>query len=146
MLKKYICTVLALLALPLITFSISTADDAAPMCLRLDEKATGDMARYSLHGEANGPIFFSGIRCAMELRSRELCAMEMISFDTTSKVYDFYSGEEIELSKAYFWLNEENRETPIVAFKSKESAEKYKLETAAGEILDYTALTDRKFN
>jgi len=124
----------------------ATADDAVSACRRLDEKASGDLAKYSLHGEANGPLFFSGISCAIAHRNRELCAMEMVSFDTTAKVFDFYSGEEIAIDKAYFWLDEKNYETPVAAFSSRNNAEKYKAESGDGLILDYTGITDREFH
>ena len=67
----------------------------------------------------------------------------MVSFDSTAKVFDYYTGWEIDIGKAYFWLNGENPETPILAFESKESAEKYGAEKGGGVILDYTGLTDR---
>jgi nitrous oxide reductase accessory protein NosL len=114
-------------------------------CTQLDEKATGDMAKYSLHGEANGPIFFSGISCAIALRNKELCAMEMVSFDATSKVFDYTSGEEIDIGKAYFWVADKADSKPVLAFSSKEAAEKYSAEAAGGEVLDFTGLTDREF-
>ena len=124
----------------------ATADDAVSACRRLDKKASGDLVKYSLHGEANGPLFFSGISCAIEHRNRELCAMEMVTFDTTAKVFDFYSGEEIAIDKAYFWLDEKNYETPIIAFSSRDNAEKYQTESGYGLVLDYTGLTDREFH
>lgn len=124
----------------------ATADDAVSACRRLDTKASGDLVKYSLHGEANGPLFFSGISCAIEHRNRELCAMEMVTFDTTAKVFDFYSGEEIAIDKAYFWLDEKNYETPIIAFSSRDNAEKYQTESGYGLVLDYTGLTEREFH
>ena len=144
--KIYIIISLFLSVFSFVTTPNVTADDAVSICRRLDEKATGDLTKYSLHGDANGPLFFSGISCAMAHRNRELCAMEMVSFDTTAKVFDFYSGEEIAIGKAYFWLAETNYETPIAAFSSREKAEKYKAESGHGLILDYTGLTDIEFH
>ena len=144
MLKKIFFTAFALFSLSVAGFNSAIAENTTPVCIQLDKKASGDMIKYSLHGEANGPVFFNGISCAIEHRNRELCAMEMVSFDTTSKVYDYNTAEEIDISKAYFCLDEKNNEAPIVAFGSKESAEKYVAETEGGLILDYTGLTDRK--
>ena len=144
MLRNYFYTALALFFLSVPGFNQALAEDATPACMQVDEKASGDMKKYSLHGEANGSVFFSGISCAIKHRNKELCAMEMISFDTTAKVYDYYTGEEIEIGKAYFWLDEKKNEAPIVAFGSQEGAEKYGPETQGGVILDYTGLTDRK--
>ena len=145
MLSKIFFPALALLFLSVPGFNQAIAEDSSPVCIQLDEKASGAMINYSLHGEANGPVFFSGISCAIEHRNRELCAMEMVSFDTTAKVYDYNTAEETDISKAYFWLDEKNSATPVVAFGSKENAEKYGTEKKGGLILDYTGLTDREF-
>jgi len=144
MLRKIFYITLALLALSVPGLNPAIAENDAPVCIRLDMKASGEMQKYSVHGDANGPIFFSGIRCGIKHRNKELCAMEMVSFDNTAKVYDYYTGEELEIGKAYFCLEENNTDAPIVAFNSKESAEKYAANTEGGVILDYTGLTGRE--
>ena len=141
---KIFFTLLALYFLSVPGFNAATAEDSTPSCMQLDEKASGDMAKYSLHGEANGQVFFSGISCAIKHRNKELCAMELISFDTTAKVYDYNTAEEIDVGKAYFCLDEKNDVGKVLAFSSKEAAEKYSTETEGGVILDYTGLTDRE--
>ena len=143
MLRKFFFTALTLFILSVPGFNGVLANDDISACMQLDEKASSDMTKYSLHGEADGPVFFSGISCAIEHRNRELCAMEMISFDTTAKVYDYNTVEEIDIGKAYFWLNEKNNTTPIVAFGTKEGAEKYGSENEGGAILDFSGLTDK---
>jgi len=145
MLRRVLYTVLAFFPLSIPGFNTAIAENTTPACIQLEEKFSGDMAKYSLYGETNGPVFFSGISCAIEHRNRELCAMEMVSFDSTAKVYDYNTAKEIDISKAYFWLDENNNEAPIVAFESQEGAEKYGDETEGGIILDYTGLTDREF-
>ncbi|UCD66784.1 MAG: hypothetical protein JSW69_03960 [Deltaproteobacteria bacterium] len=102
------------------------------------------MIKYSPYGEANGPVFFNGIRCAIQHRNKELCSMEMVSFDSTAKVYDYHTAEEIDISKAYFWLHENNNEEPIIAFGSKKAAEMYGAATKEGVVLNFTELTDRE--
>jgi len=146
MAKKYKFSFLCIILFYLMGLSGVSADEAASECERLDTKATGERIKYSLHADANGPLFFSGISCAISHRNRELCAMEMVSFDSTAKVIDYFTGEEIAIGKAYFWLDEKNSQLPITAFGSQESAEKYKAEKEAGVILDYTGLTEREFN
>lgn len=143
MLQKLICTFVAVFFLSTVYFAAAAADDMAPSCVRLDAKASGDLQKFSLDGDANGPVFFSGISCAIEHRNRELCAMEMISFDITAKVYDYYTAEPIEIGKAYFWLDEKDSNVPILAFGSKETAAKYEAEKRSGVVLDYSALTER---
>lgn len=146
MAKKIFFTLFVLFALPLLFAKHAFAEEPPPVCMQLDEKVSGNMVKYSLHGEANGAIFFSGIRCAIKHRNKELCAMEMVSFDTTSKVYDYYTVEELDIGKAYFWLDEKNTAAPVLAFSTKESAEKYGSENTGGVILDFTGLADRKFD
>ena len=144
MLKNFFILSLVFLALSVSGLNQAIAENDATACAQLDTKASGEMEKYSVHGEANGPIFFSGISCAIQHRNKELCAMEMVSFDTTAKVYDYYSGEEVEIGKAYFCLEEKNSGAPIVAFGSKASAEKYGATIKGGVILDYTGLTGRE--
>jgi len=141
---KIFFTLLALFFLSVPGFNTAIAEDSTPSCIQLDEKASGDMTKYSLHGEANGQVFFSGISCAIKHRNKELCAMEMISFDTTAKVYDYNTAEKIDVGKAYFCLDEKNDAGKILAFSSKEAAEKYGSETEGAVVLDYTGLTERE--
>jgi hypothetical protein len=141
MLKKYIITLLAVCFLSLPGPTGAAADETSPVCARLDAKAGADILKYSLDADVNGPIFFADIRCGVRYR-KELCAMEMVNYDRTAKVYDYYSAEKIDIGKAYFWLDENRRDAPILAFRSKETAEKYGSEKEGGVILDYTGLTD----
>jgi len=148
MLKKFIITlaVFFFLSSSPLPFIAAAAEDITPVCIRLQEKAGSDMVKYSLDADVNGPLFFSGIRCALRHRNTEFCAIEMVSFDITGKVYDFYTAEKIEISAAYFWLDETNKSAPILAFSSKESAEKYGAELGTGVILDYSSLKDMMLN
>jgi len=141
MLKKIIAS------LPVLFFLVSPnpayADDGSKFeCLQLDEKASSSQVKYSLDADVDGPVFFNGIRCGIEYRNRELCAMEMISFDTSGSVYDYYTAEKIAIGKAYFWLDKSNSTAPVLAFGSKEAAEKYNAANKGGVVLDYTALTE----
>ena len=142
MLKKNIITLMMLIFFTVSGFT-AAAENGSPVCSRLNEKASGEALKYSLEAEANGALYFQGISCAIEFRNRELCAMEMVSFDTTGKVYDFYTAEKIDIAKAYFWLDDKNEYIPILAFSTKESAEKYNAQTKGGVILDYSGLTDK---
>ena len=143
MLKKIITTLTAVFILAALPFWAATAEDSTPVCARLPEKASNDMLKYSLDADVNGVQFFSGIRCALSYRNTELCAIEMVSFDITGKVYDYYTAEKTDVDGAYFWLDEQNKDAPILAFSSKESAEKYGAENETGLILDYAGLKER---
>jgi len=142
MLKKIIITGLALFFLPVSSFT-ATAEGNDAACMQLGEKAIGDSIKYSLNAEVNGPVFFNDISCGIRYRNKELCAMEMIRFDTSGAVYDYHTSEKIELGKAYFWLDEKNPASPVLAFSSKEAAEKFSAEKENGVVLEYTVLTGR---
>lgn len=143
MLTKYnIFTLLTVFSFSFLVYSNAAADENAPVCTRLEKKESGDMLKYSLDAVVNNPVFFDDIGCGVSYR-KELCAMEMVSFDISATVYDYYTSEKIEIGKAHFWLDEINKDAPILAFSSKESAEKYGVEQEGGVILDYPGLTDR---
>jgi len=143
MLKKIIFLIITICSLTISCFTPASADENIPDCTRLDEKASPEMVKYSLDADVDGPVYFSAISCGIIYRNKELCAMEMISFDTSAKVYDFYTAEKIDIDKTYFWLDEKNKDAPILAFNSKESAENYGAGKKSGVILDYTGLTDK---
>ena len=82
------------------------------------------MLKYSLDAVVNNPVFFAGIYCGVRYR-KELCAMEMVNFDISATVYDYFTAEKIGIGKAYFWLDGKNKDAPILAFRLKETAEKY---------------------
>jgi hypothetical protein len=142
MLKKLFITILTVFALTVFGLIPASSDETIPACARLDKKASGDKVIYSLDADVDGLVFFSDISCGVSYRNKELCAMEMISFDISAKVYDYYTAEKIDIGKAYFWLDKQVKTSPILAFSSKESAEKYGAEKEAGVILDYAGLTD----
>jgi hypothetical protein len=135
-------TFVAVFVFSLVIFTAAGADETTPECTRLKEKASGDLLKYSLDAEVNNPVFFGDIRCGILYR-KELCAMEMVSFDISARVYDFYTAEKIDIGKAYFWLDGENKDALILAFSSKESAEKYGTGKEGGVVMDYTGLTDK---
>ena len=142
MYKKMILTLLVpfFIAVSCLT---AAADEGDFVCTRLDAKASSDMMKYSLDAEVNGPVFFNDISCGIRYRNKELCAMEMVRFDTSGSVYDFYTTEKVAVGKAYFWLDEKDPAASVTAFSSKEAAEKFSTEKGTGVILDYAGLTER---
>jgi hypothetical protein len=142
MLHKFFITLAAVFSISLLVLTDAAAADSTPACSRLDAKVSGDMLKYSLDAEVNNPVFFADIRCGIMYR-KELCAMEMVSFDISARVYDYFTAEKIDIGKAYFWLDEQIKDAPVLAFGSKESAEKYGAGNANGMILDYHGLTDK---
>jgi len=141
-LKKFIITVLTVF-FPLLCISVSTADDTTPVCTQLAEKSRGAMLKYSLEAEVNGPVFFSDIGCGISYRNKELCAMEMVGFDTTAYVYDYFTAEKIEITEAFFCLDKKNKDASILAFSSQEAAVQYGAAKESSVILNYDGLIDR---
>jgi hypothetical protein len=141
--KKILFITLALATLFFFAFAAAAADEVAPTCDQLDEKAGGEKLRYSLDANVDGPVYFGDIRCGVKHRCKELCAMEMISFDMSAAVYDYNTEEKIAIGKAFFWIDEKNPAAPILAVSAREAAEKYGSGKPDGVILDYMALADR---
>lgn len=120
------------------------ADDKIPVCEKLDNRVTGEMMKYSVNADVDGPVFFGDIACAVTYRTKEFCAMEMVSFDSSARVFDYYTANELEMSKAFFVVDEKYGSIPIPAFESKNAAEKYAAAHPGAVILDFTALVDRE--
>ena len=141
--KKTLIIALTLALLPFLPLTAAAADEAPPACIQLEEKAIKEKLRYSLDANVDGPVYFGDIRCGVKYRCKELCAMEMISFDTSAAVYDYNTEEKIAIGKAFFWVNDKDPAALILAFSTRKAAEKHGAGNPGGVILDYTGLTDR---
>lgn len=142
MLKKITLPVFLLL-LQLLFIHPSSGEENSGNCGPQAEQAGGDRLKYSIDAQVDGPLYFHTIACGLLHRYKKLCAMEMVSFDTSGSVYDYYTLEKISLGKAYFWLDENDSAPSVLAFSSKEAAEKFKAAKGRGVIIDYTTLTGR---
>ena len=120
------------------------AEDKIPVCEKLDDRVTGEMMKYSVNADVDGPVFFGDIACAVIYRTKEFCAMEMVSFDSSARVFDYYTANELEISKAFFVIDEKNPGSPILAFEKKSAAEKYAAGHQGSSVLDYTALVEKE--
>jgi hypothetical protein len=114
-------------------------DDAK--CRQLDQPVSGAQQKYSLVAEAHGALFFADLTCGVQHRNHELCAMEMISFDASARVYDYDTLAELEMAKAFFVVGEKSDDAqPVVAFGTKEAAERFIAASGKGKIVDYQEL------
>jgi hypothetical protein len=126
-------------------FSVSiNAEDKIPVCEKLDDRVTGEMIKYSVNAYVNNPLYFGEIACAVKYRATEFCAIEMINFDSSARVFDYYTANELEMSRALFVIDEKNPDSPILAFENKSAAEKYAAEHQGSAVLDYTALVKKE--
>lgn len=123
---------------------VAPADESSSPCEKLGQPVAGPEKKFSITGDANGFAAFTDIGCAIKWRNTELCATELASFDLTATVYDYYTGKEIEASKAFFAVD--TPDARISAFSSRNDGQKYIAEKGGGQILDYDQLAARNFN
>ena len=87
------------------------------------------------------PADFDDIRCAFLFRNT-LCAMDMMEFDSTAMVYDYYTGELTRMTAAVFVVDSRVKtpmDSGIIAFKDKASAERFLAEQGQGKIILFDA-------
>jgi hypothetical protein len=97
---------------------------------------------FFVTGDIGEQVSFSDIGCAVVMR-KEMCAMELLSFDNSAVVQDFASGREILMSTAYFVVGAGVTTplvTDIVPFAAEETAKRFVKEWGAGKILRYNDL------
>jgi hypothetical protein len=134
------------LAVYLCLGTVAYSDEDTRQCGILDQQVTGPAMKYSMTADVNGFVAYDDIGCSIEWRNRELCAMELSSFDITAKVFDFLTGNELEMTKAYYVVNaSEPASSKVIAFDGKQSAEKYAAEQGNMKVVDFTALTELEF-
>jgi hypothetical protein len=89
---------------------------------------------------------YDDIGCGVVSRNNE-CATRQGIFDSSAVVYDYLTGEQFLVEKAYFVLGTDIR-TPqgygIVAFKDREQAGKFSSEHGRGKVLRWFELVDAK--
>jgi hypothetical protein len=135
-----------ILSLCLCIGSVAHGDDGARQCDILDEQVSGPAMKYSMIADVNGFVAYDDIGCSIEWRNRELCAMELSAFDITAKVFDFLTGHELEMAKAYYMVSASAPAgSKVIAFGDKQDAEKYVAEQGNMKVVDFTALTELKF-
>jgi len=136
-----------ILSLCLCIGSVVHGDDGTRQCDKLDRQVTGPAMKYSMIADVSGFAAFDDIGCSIEWRNKELCATELASFDITARVFDFLTGRELEMAKAYYVVSESAPAgSKVIAFGMKQDAEKYVAEHGNVKVVDFTALTEFKFD
>ena len=136
-----------ILSLCLCIGNAAHGNDTTRQCDKLDRQVTGPAMKYSMIVDANGFAAFDDIGCSIEWRNRELCATELASFDITARVFDFLTDSELEMAKAFYVVNETGpANTKIIAFATKQDAEKHVAAHGTGKVVDFTALTELEFD
>jgi hypothetical protein len=134
------------LAVYLCIGTVAFSDEDTRHCGKLDQQVTGPAMKYSMTADVNGFVAYDDIGCSIEWRNRELCAMELSSFDITAKVFDFLTDNELEMAKAYYVVNASApASSKVIAFSGKQGAEKYAAELDNMKVVDYTGLTELEF-
>lgn len=90
---------------------------------------------------------FDDIGCAMVWKYGE-CAMRQDAFDNYAVAHDYETGEQVPVQKALFVV-ESGVKTPmgygVIAFKTKEQAEKLVAELKKGKVIKYADLDAMKW-
>lgn len=124
-----------------VTFGAANGFAGENPCNKLEEPVSGPGKKYSISADANGFAAFDNIFCGIKWRKGDLCAMEMVSFDASAQVVDFYSGKEIAATSACYVV-EAPQEKRVIAFESEENAARFISEKGGGKKLDYDALNE----
>lgn len=99
---------------------------------------------FSVTGDMGTPVQLADIGCTPAM-FQEMCAMEQTGFNDTATVFDYVTGEEINMSAAWFVVGS-GVSTPlgsdIVAFADLEGAENFVENQGAGRIIRYDELLD----
>ena len=126
--------------------TVAYSDEDTRQCDLLDHQVSGPAMKYSMTADVNGFVAYDDIGCSIEWRNRELCAMELSAFDITAKVFDFLTGSELEMAKAYYVVNASApASSKVIAFGEKQGAENYAAEQGNMKVVDFTALTELEF-
>lgn len=117
-------------------------------CQKTPAELSSDSLNFSLVNRSLTPqAAFADIGCALEWRKR-LCATDTLTFDYFSKVFDFYTAEEISADKA-FYVADSGTKTPfafdIIAFRSRETAEDYLRKKDAGKLFKYDEIKELEY-
>ncbi len=143
--NKLITPVL-LFALLIFSNPVHGQEVTATTCQKLSEIIRGANQKYSMHADVDGAFALETIGCSVELR-KELCAMEMVSFDQSAMVFDFETNTELEMTSAFFLVltpSSPADKSQIIAFKSKAAAQAQS-DKAGSQIITFDELVKLKF-
>jgi hypothetical protein len=113
------------------------------LCSRCGNEIKSDNIKYSVvQLDAKKPVSFDDIGHAVLWREDQCTAIQM-SFDATAKVFDFNTGEELDINAAYF-IKSPDIQSPggsgIAAFKERQSADKLLPGKGSDKVLTYDDL------
>ncbi len=120
----------------------------ANVCQVCRESITTDQVKFAAYiPEGKRPRGFHDIGSMLTWRN-EQCMSTTMDLDANLIVRDYDTCEEVEIGSAFF-LVRTGIETPhgkgIVAFKTREAAEKHQAEIPGSEVMDYETLLDQNF-
>lgn len=100
--------------------------------------------RFSVvDAKSNEKAAFDDIGCALIWRE-ELCASKLMSFESNAEVFDYNTAESVAIENASFVV-ESGVKTPmgydIIAFRDKQSAERFVAEAGKGNVVPYSKLS-----
>lgn len=145
--RRLVLVVLASLLWSLPTLSALGGDELS-RCGEMGILIDDATKRFSVtQGNVAKPVSYNDIGCAMIWRENQCTAIQT-TFDSTAVAFDFLDGEEVPVDKAYF-VRGSGIDTPmhfgVVAFKSREAAERFVEEHPGGIIVTYEELLNIPF-
>ncbi len=145
MFQRKISILLAIIQVLLLSSTVSFAEEKK--CIDQPEKILDAALKFSANSQVRGPHYFNDIGCAINYRT-EQCGLDQADFDSYSKTYDFNTGNELAMTDA-FYVIEAGVSTPIgsgvVAFASKEDADKFVADKGKGKVIGFYELADMGF-
>lgn len=136
----WFAAVLPVMALAAVGAAVTKDKPVPTMCKLCDMKIAEKDRKFSaVVMEGMERSAFDDIKCAVTWRNGE-CAMRQAAFDVNAYVYDYGTGEQVSVEKA-FYVADAGVATPmesgIVAFKDAEAAEKFIAQQKKGRVLTY---------
>jgi len=142
--KRFLIILFSLSLLSTLVQAEETKKGAIPrICALCNMTITDEGIKFSVSDTKSlQKVAFDDIGCALLWRDQQ-CATMQDSFDSNAIVHDYYTSETVGISDAVYVIDS-GVKTPmgygILAFKSKDGAERFLREFQKGKILTYQEL------
>lgn len=141
--KRFLTFIILISVLSFPVYAEEVKKGLAPICTQCNMAISDKNIKFSVADTKSlQKVMFDDIGCALLWRDQQ-CATMQDSFDSNAVTYDYYTAEAIKMSDAFFVIDS-GVNTPmgygILAFKSKDEAERFLKESRKGKILNYQEL------
>lgn len=141
--KRFFTLIVLVLVLSFTVYAEEVKRGLAPICTLCNMAISDKNIKFSVADTKSlQKVMFDDIGCALLWRDQQ-CATMQDSFDSNAITYDYYTTEVVNMRDAFFVIDS-GVNTPmgygILAFKSKDKAERFLRETHRGKILTFQEL------